>query len=151
MYDDGAKPPRCSRWGGLPPHRYFRTVHETFDLTRLLSTRAVVTSTTTNKPSWLAFCSGWMAEFWLCSAVFSTSKTPAIKPSSFHCRRLPVYPTHVSISIGFPEGIGFLGHPSRLGLRLVACSIAGEPQTGYSVPSVHYFVTVGWCFTPSLI
>ena len=126
-------------------------VHETFDLTRLLSIRAVVTSTTTDKPSRLVSCSGRMAEFWLCSAVFSTSKTPDIKPSSFHRRRLPVYPTHVSISIGFPEGIGFLGHPSRLGLRLVACSIAGEPQTGYSVPSVHYFVTVGWCFTPSLI
>jgi len=32
---------------------------------------------TWNKPTWLVSCSGWMAEFWLCSAVFSASKTPA--------------------------------------------------------------------------
>src|SRR3989338_5447802 len=43
------KPPRCSRWGGLPPHRYYRTVHETrvADLTRLLRIQAFVTGTTT--------------------------------------------------------------------------------------------------------
>ena len=76
-----------------------------FHRTRLLSIRAVVTSATTNKPTWLVSCSGWMAEFWLCSAVFSASKTPANKPSSFPNRRLPVYPIHVSVSFGFPEGI----------------------------------------------
>ena len=27
-----------------------------------------------------------------------------------------------ALSFGFPEGIGFLGHLSRLSLRLVACS-----------------------------
>jgi hypothetical protein len=33
---------------------------------------------------------GWVAELWLYSAVFSTSETPAIKPSSFLYRSLPV-------------------------------------------------------------
>ena len=37
-----------------------------------------------------------------------------------------------------PEGVGSLGHPSRVGLRLVACSMAGEPQTGYPVPYIHF-------------
>ena len=43
-----------------------------------------------------------------------------------------------SVSFGFPKGVCFLGHLSRLGLRLVACSEGGEPQTGYPVPHIHF-------------
>jgi hypothetical protein len=35
------------------------------------------------------------------------------------------------------EGVA-TGHLSRLGLRLVACSTAGERQTGYPVPHIHF-------------
>ena len=40
---------RYSRWGGLPPHRCYKTVLGTFDPTRLLSIRAVVIGTTTTE------------------------------------------------------------------------------------------------------
>ena len=40
--------------------------------------------------------------------------------------------------LGVTPGIRFLGHPSRQRLRVVPCSgNAGEPLSGYSVPSVH--------------
>ncbi len=45
-----------SRRGGLPPRLCYKTVLETFDLTRLLSIRAVVTSTTTIELSRLVSC-----------------------------------------------------------------------------------------------
>src|SRR3972149_2796582 len=51
---------------------------------------------------------------------------------------LPVIRAHVSVSFGFSEGFCFLGDLSRLGLRLVACSISREPETGYSVPHIHF-------------
>ena len=55
-------------------------------------------------------------------SVFTTSGTCVIRPLLIEYPGLPVHPAHVSISFGFPEGVGFLGHLSRYGLRLVACS-----------------------------
>jgi hypothetical protein len=61
-----------------------------------------------------------------------------VKPNLCQYLYLPVFRAHVSVSSGFPKGFGFLGNLSRLRLRLVACSLSGERQAGYSVPHIHF-------------
>jgi len=62
-----------------------------------------------------------------CTCAASTG----VKPSSFHHRRLPVYPPHVSISLALSRAFASWGIPPTCGLRLVACSAKStgeEPQ-----------------------
>jgi len=150
--------PNSGRWGGCPPHRRYRTGHETFAsrAAELLSIRAVVTphlrwvQVSAPQPSNLPITAAWRVPFqsrtFVERSVFTTSGTCAtlapaasagVRPLLIEYPGLPVHPAHVSISFGFPEGVGFLGHLSRLGLWSVAYSISGERQTGYSVPRIH--------------
>ena len=62
----------------------------------------------------------------------SKSQTPSVPMPS----RVPVPRWHIS---GITRSIGFLGHPSRQGIRpgRLLPSLR-EPLTGYSVPCVHF-------------
>jgi len=138
-----------------------------FHRTRLLSIRAVVTSATTIKLTIIAACllfrlNGRVLVI-LCGFQYvkdvchtctcaasagvkpdilplpKASRTPCPRQRTPHLRCgagvLRLSRRRLLVSTGSTQVLGDL---SRLGLRLVACSIAGEPQTGYSVPHIHF-------------
>ena len=51
------------------------------------------------------------------SAVFSTSLTPAIRPVTFRCLCLPLYPPHVSLSLALPRAFASWGILLRYSVR----------------------------------
>jgi hypothetical protein len=69
------------------------------------------------------------------SAVFSMSKTPAIRPVTFRCLCLPLYPPHVSIFWALPQTFASWGILLRYNIRLsrllFAKSHSGFPRSGY--------------------
>ncbi len=82
------------------------------------------------------------------SAVFSTSKTPAIRPVTFRCLCLPLYPPHVSIFRALPQTFASLGASYSATAYGLAAFFLQRAIAGFPVPGVPCFVTLGWCFTP---
>ena len=54
------------------------------------------------------------------SAVFSTSKTPAIRPITFRYLCLPLHPPHVSLSLALPRAFASWGILLRYSIGLAA-------------------------------
>jgi len=119
--------PSLSLWTGSRPH--FRTGRATLRQAQgMLSPHPAPEHTSCchqrhdNEPyqlSWLDTCTGWMAEVWLSTAVFSTSGTPAIRPFTSRCLCLPCIPAPLPAQseakgqpiLGITPGFRFLGHP----------------------------------------
>ena len=67
-------------------------------------------------------------------AVFSASTTPVIRPVTFRCLCLPLYPPHVSLSLELPRAFAswsiLLRYSIRLGCLLFAKSHSGFSRSG---------------------
>jgi hypothetical protein len=108
---------RYGRRGGRPPHRHYRTGHESFPLIRLFSHTSLChrhSIVSDYSPTELGICafragltSGLHYAAW--QRVSKTQSHPAPMLS-----REPVPRQHIS---GIARSIGFLGHPSRQGIR----------------------------------
>src|SRR5262249_29953690 len=55
----------------------------------------------------------------------------------------PDHRAHVSVSPGFPRGVGFLGNPTALGPAVGTCSASGEHARGSFVPPPRLVPEVG--------
>jgi hypothetical protein len=86
--------------------------------------------------------------FTTASRVSTSSRCPSGKPWHFESPCLLEHPTHVCISRPLQPSISTLGHPIHRGIRPGRLLSSREPSVGYSVPSVHWFVTLGWYFSP---
>jgi hypothetical protein len=81
--------------------------------------------------------------FWVPSSLTSDS-----------CLFLPGHRPHVSISSGFPRGVGFLGNPAHQGLRVVPCSSSRPAMRAvdeFLRSHVPFCAPVGGCYPPRIL
>ena len=112
---------RYGRRGGHPPRRHYRTPRDSFPSRGSSVTRVPVIGIPLGAiahPRNLAHAQSGLD----LRPVFSTPGHPAsvgarLRPRLFLSPRLLACRPHVSISPALPEALGFLGHPSRQGIR----------------------------------
>ena len=153
MSDFGNKRrPSYGRPGPPDPGPHYRTGRETFDLIRLLSTQAVVISTTMTVPFqslWLGKCNrrAGVPERKPC---FHYGQAVCLKPSHVESPCLPEYPPHVSLSWALPQAFASWGILLRQGIRpgRLLLPTAERAHDGFPRSECPFDVTLGWCFTP---
>jgi hypothetical protein len=127
---------RYGRRGGHPPRRHSRTVRDSFPSHGSSSHESLSLALHWEQllapGAWHMHSQSWR--------TFRVETFPAPMPS-----RMPAPRLHI---LGITQGIGFLGHPSRQGIRpgRLLPSLR-EPLTGYSVPRP-FSVTLGRHCTP---
>jgi hypothetical protein len=74
--------------------------------------------------------------------------------TSDSCLFPPGHRPHVSVSSGFPKGVGFLGNPAHQGLRVVPCSLYRPTmRAACELLRSHdlFCAPVGGCYPPGML